>query len=79
MSDEDLITALNKAAVSEKERNQALGKRRELKVYELGSHKTGNAAGKCDNKVDKLVSVVELLTKEVSTLQSEINTVKGDG
>ena len=79
MSDEDLITALNKAAVSEKERNQASGKKRQLKVYELGSHKSSNSAGKCDNKVDKLVSVVELLTKEVSTLQSEISNVKGDG
>ena len=65
-------------AASEKEMNQALGKKRQLKVYEVGSDKTSISAGKCD-KVDKLVSAVELLTKQVSTLQSDINNIKGDG
>ena len=63
---------------SEKEMNQALGKKRQLKVYEVGSDKTSISACKCD-KVDKLVSAVELLTKQVSTLQSDINNIKGDG
>ena len=35
--------------------------------------------GNSDNKVDKLISAVELLTKQVSTLQSEITNIKGDG
>ena len=75
MSDKDLITAVRQQ--HEKERNQALGKKRQLKIYELGSDKASNSAGKCD-KVDKLVSAVELLAKQMSTLQSEINNIKGD-
>ena len=47
-------------------------------MYKVGSNKTSNSPGKCDNKVDKLVSSVDLLTKQVSTLQSEINNKKGD-
>ena len=47
-------------------------------MYEVGSDKTSNSGGKCDNKVDKLVSALELLTKQVSTLQSEINNINGD-
>ena len=58
-------------AASEKEMNQALG-------LIVGSDKTSISAGKCD-KVDKLVSAVELLTKQVSTLQSDINNIKGHG
>ena len=68
MSDENLITTVKKTAGSEKKRNQALGKKRQLKVYEVRSYKTSNSAGKCDNKVDELVSAVELLTKQVLTL-----------
>ena len=47
-------------------------------MYEVGSDRTSNSGGKCDNMVDKLVSAVELLTKQVSTLQSEINNINGD-
>ena len=79
VSDEDLITAVSKAVASKKERNQALGKKRQLKVHEEDSDNTGNSASKCDIKVNKLVSAVELLFKQVSTLQSEINNTKGDG
>ena len=79
VSDEDLITAVSKSATSEKERNQALGKKKQLKVYRVGSDKTINSASKCDNKVDKLVSALELLTKQVSTLKSEIKNIKGYG
>ena len=78
VSDEDPITAVSKAAASDKERNQALGKKRQLKVYEVSSDKTTNSPGNCDNKVHKLVSKVELLTKQVSALQSEINSIQGD-
>ena len=79
VSREDLITAVYKTAASEKERNKALGKKKQLKVYEIGSDKTSYSAGKCDNKVDNLVSAVELLTRQVSTLQSKMNNMKGDG
>ena len=48
-------------------------------MYEVGSDKTSNSAGKCDNKVDKLASAVELLTKQVSILQSELNNIRDDG
>ena len=77
--DEDLITAVSKAVASKKERNQALGKKRQLKVHEEGSGNTGNSASKCDIKVNNLVSAVELLFKQVSTLQSEINNIMGHG
>ena len=79
VSREDLITAVSKTAASEKERNKALGKKKQLKVYEIGSDKTSNSAGKCDNKVDNLVSAVELLTRQLSTLQSKMNNIKGNG
>ena len=79
VSDEDLITAVSKAAASEKERNLALGKKKQLKVYEVGSARPSNSPGNSDNKVDKLVAAVELLTKQVSNMQSEINNIKGDG
>ena len=48
-------------------------------MYEVGSVKTSNSPGKCDDKVDNLVSAVELLTKQVSTPQSEMKNIKGDG
>lgn len=57
MSKKDLITAV-------KERNLALGRKKQLKVYEVGGVKTNNS----DNKVDKIVSAVDSLTKQVSTL-----------
>ena len=79
VSDEDLITAVSKGAASEKERNLALGKKKQVKVYEVGSARPSNSPGNSDNKVDKLLAAVELLTKQVSTLQSEINNIKGDG
>ena len=63
ISDEDLIAAATKAAASEKEMNLALGKKKQLKVYEVGSVRPSNSPGSSDNKVDKLVAAVELLTK----------------
>ena len=79
VSDEDLITAVCKAAPSEKERGLALGKERQLKLYEVGGVKTSNFPSNSDIKVDKLLSAVQLLTKQVPTLHSEINYVKDDG
>ena len=73
------ITAVSKAAASAKERNLALGKKKQLKVYEVGGVRPSNSPGNSDNKVDKLVTAVELLTKQVSTLQSEISNIKSDG
>ena len=52
MSKKDLITAV-------KERNLALGRKKQLKVYEVGGVKQNNS----DNKADKIVSAVDLLTK----------------
>ena len=40
----------------EKERNLALVKKKELKVYEVGGVKPSYSPGNSDNKVDKLVS-----------------------
>ena len=48
-------------------------------MYEVCGVKTSNSPGNSDNKVDKLDSAVELLTKQVSTPQFEINNIKGDG
>ena len=76
VSHKDLSAAVSKATASEKERNLALGKKKQLKVYETGGLKTSNSPSNSNNKVDKLVSAVELLTKQVSTLQSEINYIK---
>lgn len=63
VSKEELITAVRKAAGSDKERNMALGRKKHLKVYLVGGVKPNNS-----DKVDKIVSAVELLTKQVSTL-----------
>ena len=79
VSDEDLITAVSKTPASEKERNLALGKKKPLQVHEVGGARPGNSPGTSDNKFDKLVAAVELLTKQVSTLQPEVNNIKGDG
>ena len=61
VSNEDLIAAVSKAAVSEKERNQELGRKRQPKVYEIGSDKTSNSPGNLDNKV--LISLYLLQEK----------------
>ena len=52
VSKKDLITAV-------KERNLALGRKKQLKVYEVGGVKQNNS----DNKADKIISAVDLLTK----------------
>ena len=78
VSDEDLITEISQAAASEKERNLALGEKKQPKVYEVGGARPSNSPGNFDNKVDKIVAAVELLTKQVSNMQSEINNIKGD-
>ena len=69
VSDKDLITAVSKAAVSEKERNQELGKKRQLKVYEVGSNKTSNSPGNLDNKVSISLYLQSSFNYVVSTLQ----------
>ena len=48
-------------------------------MYEVDDVESSNSPGNSDNKVDKLVSAMQLLTKQVSTLQSEISNIKNDG
>ena len=73
VSDEDLITAVRQR--HEKERNKTLGKKKQLKVNEVGGVKPSNSPGNTDNKVDKLAFAIKLLIKQVPTLQSEISNM----
>ena len=88
-SDEDLIAAVTKASATEKERNLVQGKhqnKKALRVYEISS--TCNRSGqvemdnKVDNsgsgKVDKFLSVVDALTKQVNSLKSVLREIKNE-
>ena len=91
-SDEDLIAAVTKASATEKERNLVQGKRQKkaLRVYEVSDtcNRSGQAEmdNKVDNsgseKVDKILSAVDALIKQVNSLKSElreiINEKRGD-
>ena len=87
-SDEDLIAAATKASATEKETNLVQGKhhKKTLRVYEVSS--TCNRSNqvemenKIDNsgsgKVDKLLSAVDALPKEVNSLKSELREIKNE-
>ena len=45
-------------------------------MYEVGCSGPSNFPGNSYNNVDKLVAAVELLTKQVSNMRSEINSIK---
>ena len=79
VSDEELIAAVTKASASEKERNTALSKikRPPTKVHEIDASKLNQQQiAVSSNQVSQILSAVESLTKQVSTLQSELNDVK---
>ena len=88
VSDKDLIAAATKPSANEKERNLIQGKhhKKALRVYEVSS--TSNRSGqvemdsKVDNsgtgKVDKLLSAVDALTKQVNSLKSVLREIKNE-
>ena len=77
-SDEDLIAAVTKPSTTEKERNLVQGKhhKKALRLYQVSDtcNRSGQAemGNKVDNsgsgKVDKLLSAVDALTKQVNSL-----------
>ena len=88
-SDEHLIAAVTKASATEKEGNLVQGKhhnKKALRVYEVSStcKRSGQAEmdNKVDNsgsgKVDKLLSAVDALTKQVNSLKSELWEIKNE-
>ena len=84
-SDEDVIAAVTKTSATEKERNLAHGKhhKKALRVYEVGG--TCNRPGQAEmdhkfntsssGKVDKLLSAVNALTKQVKSLFFSMNMI----
>ena len=85
-SDEDLIAAVTKASATEKERNFKHQNKKALRAYEVTStcNRSGQAEmdNKVDNsgagKVDKLLSDVDALTKQVNSLKSELWEIKNE-
>ena len=87
-SDEDLIAAVTKASATEKERNLVQGistKIRKLCVCMRSvAHAIGPGQVEMDNKVDdsgsgkvdKLLSAVDVLTKQVNSLNCELQEIK---
>ena len=84
-SDEDVIAAVTKTSATEKERNLVHGKhhKKALRVYEVGGtcnrpgqaemdHKFNNSSS---GKVDKLLSAVNALTKQVKSLFFSMNMI----
>ena len=84
-SDEDVIAAVTKTSATEKERNLVHGKhhKKALRVYEVGGtcnrpgqaemdHKFNNSSS---GKVDKLLSAVNALTKQVKSLFFYMNMI----
>jgi len=84
-SDEDLIEAVCKASVHERERDLLHKSPKELKnprnqVLSVStSDNASNAATVQKSEVSKLASLVENLTKQVSVLQSDISHMKSTG
>ena len=66
VSDETLIAAVTKPAASEKERIAVQSKARK-KVFEVSAE---------NDQFSKLLSAVESLTKQVSSLQTDVNIMK---
>ena len=88
-SDEDLIAAVTKASATEKERNLVQSKhhnKKALRVYEVSSTCNRSGQAEMDNKVDnsgsgkvnKLLSAVDALTKQVNSLKSELREIKNE-
>ena len=87
-SDEDLIAAVTKASATERERNVVQGKhyKKALRVYEVSGtcNRSGQAemGNKVDNsgsvKVDKLLSAVDALAKQVNSLKCELREIKNE-
>ena len=84
-SDEDVIAAVTKTSATEKERNLVHGKhhKKALRVYEVSG--TCNRPGQAEmdhkfntsssGKVDKLLSAVNALTKQVKSLFFSMNMI----
>ena len=84
-SDEDVIAAVTKTSATEKERNLVHGKhhKKALRVYEVGG--TCNRPGQAEmdhkfntsssGKVDKLLSALNALTKQVKSLFFSMNMI----
>ena len=84
-SDEDVIAAVTKTSATEKERNLVHGKhhKKALRVYEVGG--TCNRPGQAEmdhkfntsssGKVDKLLSAVNALTKQVKSFFFSMNMI----
>ena len=85
-SDGELIAAVTKASATEKERNLVQGKQHKkgIRVYEISSTCNRSNQAEMDNnidksgsgKVDKLLSAVEALTKQVNSPKSELREIK---
>jgi len=79
-SDSALINCINKASAAEKER-QAVQckslKKSTSKVYELKSEMSGKSeASPSENNMSKLLSAVETLSTQMSSMRSEMNDLK---
>ena len=81
-SDKDLIATVTTASATEKGRNL----KKALRVYEVSGtyNRSGRAEmdNKVDNsgsgKVDKLLSAVDVVTKQVNSLKSEMREIKNE-
>ena len=82
---EDLIAAVTKASAIEKERNLVQGKhhKKALRVYEVGGTCNRPSQAEMDHKfntsssgkVDKLLSALNALTKQVKSLFFSMNMI----
>ena len=87
-SDEDLIAAVTKASANEKERNLLQGKhhKKALRVCEVSSTSSRSGQAEIDNKiensgsgkVDKYLSAVDALTKQVNSVKSKLRKIKNE-
>ena len=84
-SDEDVIAAVTKTSATEKERNLVHGKhhKKALRVYEVGGTCNRPSQAEMDHKfntsssgkVDKLLSALNALTKQVKSLFFSMNMI----
>ena len=85
-SDGDLIAAVTKASATKKERNLVQGKhhRKTLRVYEVSGTCNRPSQAEMDDKVNNSgsrevhepLSAVDVLTKQVNSLKSELQEIK---